>query len=106
MMKRAWSESGVVAKGAHFDASAGHTMLPRPVQQPHPPIWIGGNTDPALRRAARIGTSWHAAGATPEEVEAAMPKLREYAPTVRPNTSAYTQLFSPVAFSLTVTDSA
>src|SRR5919112_1332149 len=54
MMKRAWSESGVVAKGAHFDASAGHTRLPRPVQQPHPPIWIGGNSKRAIRRAVEL----------------------------------------------------
>jgi alkanesulfonate monooxygenase SsuD/methylene tetrahydromethanopterin reductase-like flavin-dependent oxidoreductase (luciferase family) len=48
------------------------------VQQPHPPLWIGGNTDPALRRAARMGDAWHAAGGTPEQIEAALPKLREY----------------------------
>jgi probable F420-dependent oxidoreductase len=58
MMKRAWAESGVVAKGAHFDASAGHTMLPRPVQQPHPPIWIGGNSKRAIRRAVELADGW------------------------------------------------
>ncbi len=31
---------------------------PRPVQRPAPPIWIGGNTGPALRRAARLGEGW------------------------------------------------
>jgi probable F420-dependent oxidoreductase len=58
MMKRAWTEAGVVAKGAHFDASAGHTMLPRPVQQPHPPIWIGGNSKRAIRRAVDLADGW------------------------------------------------
>ena len=58
MMKRAWSESGVVATGRHFNASAGHTMLPRPVQQPHPPIWIGGNSKRAIRRAVELGDGW------------------------------------------------
>ena len=28
---------------------------PKPVQQPHPPIWVGGHTGPALRRAAELG---------------------------------------------------
>jgi probable F420-dependent oxidoreductase len=58
MMKRAWAESGVVATGRHFDASAGHTMLPRPVQQPHPPIWIGGNSKRAIRRAVELADGW------------------------------------------------
>lgn len=31
---------------------------PRPVQRPHPPIWIGGDADAALRRAARFGSGW------------------------------------------------
>jgi len=31
---------------------------PRPVQQPHPPIWIGGSGRPALRRVARVGDGW------------------------------------------------
>jgi len=33
-------------------------LAPRPAQQPHPPIWVGGNSGPALRRAARLGDGW------------------------------------------------
>jgi probable F420-dependent oxidoreductase len=32
---------------------------PRPVQSPHPPIWVGGSSDGALRRAVRYGDAWH-----------------------------------------------
>jgi probable F420-dependent oxidoreductase len=32
---------------------------PRPVSAPHPPIWVGGASDAALRRAARFGDAWH-----------------------------------------------
>jgi probable F420-dependent oxidoreductase len=39
--------------------------LPRPVQKPHPPIWIGGHSRAALRRAARYGDGWHPVGANP-----------------------------------------
>ena len=32
---------------------------PKPVQKPHPPIWIGGESPPALRRAGRLGDAWY-----------------------------------------------
>jgi alkanesulfonate monooxygenase SsuD/methylene tetrahydromethanopterin reductase-like flavin-dependent oxidoreductase (luciferase family) len=33
-------------------------MLPRPAQQPHPPIWVGGNSKRAIRRAVDLGDGW------------------------------------------------
>ncbi len=56
-MKRAWTESGVELIGRHF-AATGNTMLPRPVQQLHPPLWIGGNSQRAIRRAVELGDGW------------------------------------------------
>lgn len=43
--------------GKHVDF---HDLVvaPRPVQLPRPPIWVGGTTDPAIRRAARCGDGW------------------------------------------------
>ena len=41
---------------------------PRPVQQPHIPIWVGGKTKPALRRVARYGTGYHTVASTPAQV--------------------------------------
>jgi probable F420-dependent oxidoreductase len=59
MMKRAWAENGVVAHGMHFNAAdPGHTMLPKPVQKPHPPIWVGGNSKRAIRRAVELADGW------------------------------------------------
>ena len=37
---------------------AGVEVLPRPVQQPFPPIWVGGNSPAAMRRAVEHGTGW------------------------------------------------
>ncbi len=42
------------------------SFLPKPVQKPHPPLWIGGESPAALRRAARIGDGWYPIGANPE----------------------------------------
>jgi probable F420-dependent oxidoreductase len=34
------------------------TVHPRPVQSPHPPLWVAGVADPAVERAARLGDAW------------------------------------------------
>jgi probable F420-dependent oxidoreductase len=56
-MKAAWAGEGVRFEGRHF-AARGHTALPRPVQRPHPPIWVGGNSRRAIRRAVELGDGW------------------------------------------------
>lgn len=50
--KMAWTEPWIEFHGKHFDIS-GVSMDPKPVQDPHPPIWYGGVTSIAARRAAR-----------------------------------------------------
>jgi alkanesulfonate monooxygenase SsuD/methylene tetrahydromethanopterin reductase-like flavin-dependent oxidoreductase (luciferase family) len=44
--------------GGHFELD-GASCLPKPLQKPHPPIWIGANADPAIERAARLGDCWY-----------------------------------------------
>ena len=39
---------------------------PKPVQRPHPPIWVGGESGPALRRTARLGDGWYPIGTNPQ----------------------------------------
>lgn len=56
-MKLAWTRDGVAFEGRHFHAR-GNTMLPRPVARPHPPIWMGGNSRQAIRRAVRLCDGW------------------------------------------------
>ena len=49
-MRRAWTGDPVGKHGA--------VVLPTPVQQPHPPIWVGGNSIAAMRRAVEYGNGW------------------------------------------------
>jgi probable F420-dependent oxidoreductase len=56
-MKAAWTGESFTFEGLHFQAR-GHTMLPTPVQRPHPPVWIGGNSKRAIRRAVDLGDGW------------------------------------------------
>jgi len=39
---------------------------PKPVQKPHPPIWVGGESGPALRRTAKLGDGWYPIGTNPQ----------------------------------------
>jgi len=60
-------------------------FLPKPVQKPAIPIWIGGHSKQAIRRAARLGDGWHPIGGVPtiplepQDVAADRALLREYA---------------------------
>lgn len=51
---------------------------PRPLQQPRPPIWIGGRGASLLRVAARFADAWNAPLLTPEEVAERVERLRTY----------------------------
>jgi probable F420-dependent oxidoreductase len=50
-------------------------FLPKPVQRPHPPLWIGGRSDAAVRRAARAGDAWHPSHLTVDELRRQIPEL-------------------------------
>jgi probable F420-dependent oxidoreductase len=53
----AWSGESVTFAGDGF-AATGNTMLPRPRQRPRPPLWIGGNSRRAIRRAVESADGW------------------------------------------------
>ena len=52
-----WTEDNVTLKGSHFNLD-NVTLSCKPVQKPHPPIWIGANADAAVRRAALMSDTW------------------------------------------------
>lgn len=59
------------------------SFLPKPVQKPHPPIWIGGESPPALRRAGRLGDAWYPIGNNPRFPVGTAEQLSEYISRVR-----------------------
>ena len=64
---------------------------PKPVQTPHPPIWVGGHSRAALRRAVEFGATWHPINRTPEELRAGRTELaRQSAARGRPVPPAIT----------------
>ena len=78
-----WSERSPSFAGRYTKI---HNMVlePKPVQKPHPPIWVGGESGPSLRRAARIGDAWYPIGSnnahlldTMGRLEAGIARLRK-----------------------------
>jgi probable F420-dependent oxidoreductase len=58
-------------------------FAPKPVQKPHPPIWVGGDSPGAFRRVASLGDGWHATSKTPAQLSDALGRLRKAADEVR-----------------------
>ncbi len=67
IFKELWTSERPEFHGKHYDISE-VGFLPKPVQQPHPPIWIGGHTNPAIRRAATLGDGWMPIGLRPPAI--------------------------------------
>jgi alkanesulfonate monooxygenase SsuD/methylene tetrahydromethanopterin reductase-like flavin-dependent oxidoreductase (luciferase family) len=65
IIRRLWQEESVDFNGAFYKLK-GATIAPKPAQSDLP-MWIGGSTDAAIRRTARIGTGWQAGGDPPAE---------------------------------------
>lgn len=69
LMKTLWTDPHPRLSTAYGSIDADVNFGPQPVQQPHPPIWIGGNTLPALRRVARWGDGWQPVFLSPETIQ-------------------------------------
>ena len=57
IVKRAWTEESVSFFGHRYQLH-NVAVTPKPWQQPHPPIWVGGMADEGIKRAARLGDAW------------------------------------------------
>ena len=71
--RRLWSEEVIEHHGEFFEFDP-VMFEPKPVQKPHPPIHVGGDSDAALRRAARHD-GWYGLQVTPEGVTGALERL-------------------------------
>jgi len=76
LIKALWTEPKVSYRGSIFQVEGG-TMMLKPVQKPHPPIWLGGDHPDAVRRAATMGDGWMGSGGSSVAVFArSVPTLR------------------------------
>ena len=77
MMRAAWTQDPITFETKYIEAEI-TDMRMRP-QPPHIPIWIGGQSEPAIARALRHD-GWHGSRTTPEQAMAVVKRLREARP--------------------------
>lgn len=81
ILKKLWTEPVASFEG-RFYRFRDVVFEPKPFQKPHPPIWVGGNTDAAMKRAARLGNGWAGslenAAARVGSVEEALRRLLQF----------------------------
>ena len=75
VMKLLWSQDNVTFHGKYYTLN-NVTIQPKPVQKDLPPMWIGGRSEAAIQRTARIGDGWLVSQATPDEVADGVARIK------------------------------
>lgn len=88
MLKRLWTEEAPSFEG-RFHRFAPLGFNPKPLQKPHPPIILGGESPAALKRAAELGDGWIGVAHTPASVRPALAALHEHAARARRDLTSF-----------------
>jgi probable F420-dependent oxidoreductase len=73
-MQELWTSPSPSFSGKYVQFDDLH-FEPKPVQTPHPPIWVGGHSRAALRRAVELGAAWHPINRSVDELRAGVAEL-------------------------------
>lgn len=76
LMTKLWTESSVDFEGRFYRAK-GAVVEPKPIQEPYPPLWFGGNGNRMSRLAAKYGNGWIPTMISPAEYRAGVSRLSE-----------------------------
>jgi probable F420-dependent oxidoreductase len=86
-MRTIWTQDRPVFHGKYVNID-GLLTDPKPLQKPHPPIWVGGESGPSMRRAARIGDAWYPIGSNNAHLLDTLPRLTAGIARIREMTAA------------------
>ena len=82
VFKELWTSDDPSFDGGYASFS-NIAFAPKPVQQPHPPLWIGGESPPALRRAGQLGDAWYPICSNPQFPVGTLEQFADYQARVR-----------------------
>ena len=77
VITRLWTEQKVTFSG-RFSNFREVTIDPPPLQKPHPPIWVAGRQESAMKRAAKFAQGWLPYMYTPEQLASSVSKINEF----------------------------
>jgi probable F420-dependent oxidoreductase len=86
-MRTIWTQDKPVFHGKYVNID-GLLTDPKPLQKPYPPIWVGGESGPSMRRAARIGDAWYPIGSNNAHLLDTLPRLTAGIARIREMTKA------------------
>lgn len=78
VIKKLWTEDVCSFSGRYYQLSEAF-LQPKPVQAPHPPIWIAANSPMTMRMVAELGDGWIPASMFPEEYAQGLKKIGDMA---------------------------
>ncbi|SVC97673.1 uncharacterized protein METZ01_LOCUS350527, partial [marine metagenome] len=73
-----WTQDEATFHGKYYNFE-NVSLEPKPVQQPGPPVWIGGRSEAAMRRTGRLGEGWLPSAITPQECHDGIEAIQVYA---------------------------
>ena len=76
IIKKLWTENHVSYEREYFQLKDA-TLEPKPLQKPHPPVWIGGNSGAIRRVVAEVGDGWIPVLPTPKELANGVLQIKE-----------------------------
>ena len=82
VFKELWTSDNPAFDGDYASFS-NIAFAPKPVQNPHPPLWIGGESPPALRRAGQLGDAWYPICSNPRFPVGTFDQFADYQSRVR-----------------------
>ncbi|GBD10582.1 Alkanesulfonate monooxygenase [bacterium HR23] len=88
LLKRLWTEEGVSHRG-RFYALSQVTLKPSPIQRPHPPLWVAGRREGAMRRAVLYGDGWFPYFYSPERYRQSVVRITQLAQGVGRDLSGF-----------------
>ena len=94
ILRRLWTQQHVSYQGRHFQMED-VSLNPLPTQQPHPPVWVAGRREAAMRRAVRSGDGWLPYFFNPERYRDSRARITQLAQEEHRDLSGFQWAFFP-----------